>query len=216
MDIESTKNRLNVYRFLSSIYISEPTVKFIQEIKNNFNESCLKEAIYPLNIEMLKNDEEKVMEEFLSEYTRLFLGPGKHISPYASVWTGGEYHLRSSMTDKIKAFIESSGLNYIQDWHGFPDHIGILFEFMSHLIEKHVNAYLEKDFKEIDTCLVYEKRFFDQFISIWAERFCQEIEQKARLNFYKKMATLTIEFIEKERCILIKNNINHQEILTSL
>jgi len=84
-------------------------------------------------------------EDLAVEFTRLFIGPGPHISPHESVNTEThdvkEAALWSAQTVKVKKFIEAAGLEYDDSFSGMPDHVTAELEFMQRLAAKEAEAW---------------------------------------------------------------------------
>jgi TorA maturation chaperone TorD len=131
----------------------------------------------------------------------LFIGPGKHISPYESVHVGieGGGLLWGGATVKVKKFIESSGFEYKSDYCGLPDHIAVEFEFMHKLTEKEGKAWKKNDNNMALRYLEYEKKFIDEHLSQWIPQFCDRVIQESRVSFYQQIAKLTKMYIANEQ-----------------
>jgi TorA maturation chaperone TorD len=150
--------------------------------------------------DLLQKPEDELLEDLAVEYARLFLGPGKHISPHESVHfqrDDGQWgKLWGASTVEVKKFIESTGLNYTEEYKGLPDHISVEFEFMQQL-----TLHEEKVWKEADKAAGYrraEKKFVEEHLMRWIPGFCEKVIQEAELPFYRAMAALTRSFIEFE------------------
>jgi TorA maturation chaperone TorD len=136
----------------------------------------------------------------------LFIGPGKHIAPYESVYRDNGDALWSETTVEVKNFIESSGLEYSYNWSGLPDHIGVELEFMQRLTCHEKDAWTRDDKEIAIRCLEFEKRFIDEHLSQWVPIFCDKVKEETRVAFYGEMAEFTRQFIEFDSK-LIDNNL---------
>jgi len=136
------------------------------------------------------------------EYARLFLGPGKHISPHESVHhqrEGGQWgSLWGADTVEVKKLIESTGLEYQGSFKGMPDHISVEFEFMQQVTRREAEAWEAADSAAADACCRLEKKFIDEHLAQWVPGFCDKVIETAELPFYREMAALTRKFIEFE------------------
>lgn len=195
---EEAESRSYVYGFLSLVYRQEPTREFLAQIRRPEFVSALNELGLELDEAFCRSSEEELLEELTVEYTRLFLGPGKHISPHESVHREGEGLLWGDSTAKVKAFIESSGLKYASDFKGIPDHISVELEFMHRLLKEEVEAREKNDPGKLKKLLYLKKRFVDEHLLEWIPRFADKIAKETKLNFYRKIAILTKEFILSE------------------
>ena len=151
----------------------------------------------------LSQPEEQLLDELAVEYARLFLGPGKHISPHESVHhqkNNGQWgQLWGESTVAVKKFIESSGLHYNSDYSGLPDHISVELEFMQQVTLREEQAWAEEDKDTVSRCLKNEKKFIEEHLARWVPIFCEKVIQEAELSFYREMAALTKNFIEFEK-----------------
>jgi TorA maturation chaperone TorD len=152
--------------------------------------------------DLLQKPEEELLEDLAVEYARLFLGPGKHISPHESVHfqrDDGQWgKLWGASTVEVKKFIESTGLNYKEEYKGLPDHISVEFEFMQQLTLHEEKVWKEADADKAAGYRRAEKKFVEEHLMRWIPGFCEKVIQEAELPFYRAMAALTRSFIEFE------------------
>lgn len=205
MDV-TTENRSYSYGFLSIVYLQEPTKVFIKSLKDSNILNVLNESGLQFDEQITNDVNDKSLNDLVLEYTRLFIGPGKHISPYESVYRDNEDAFWSETTVKVKNFIESSGLKYSGNWHGLPDHIGVELEFMQRLTCHEKEAWTQQDTKTAIRCLELEKEFIDKHLIQWIPIFCDKVKKESRTAFYREMAELTRKFIDFDSK-LINNNL---------
>jgi TorA maturation chaperone TorD len=199
----AAQERSNIYGLLSIIYRQEPTSALIQQIKDPVFREGLAGAGINLEEEFFNQPEEKLLEDLAVEYTRLFLGPGKHISPHESVHheraADGDWgNLWGKSTVEVKKFIETAGLEYKSEYSGLPDHISVELEFMQEVIKRETQAWKENDREGALYCLKIEKKFFDEHLIRWIPVFFDKIISEAELSFYREMSRLAKSFIELE------------------
>lgn len=187
--------RSNIYGFLVLFYRREPNLTLLRRMR----EPDFIQALSRLGIEFekvfLEKSEQEILDEMIEEYTRLFIGPGKHISPHESVHCEGEGFLWGDSTVRVKNFIESSGLRYCSDFRGIPDHISVELEFMHRLVEAEVEARRKNDLTKLKKIQSLQRRFINEHISRWIPQFTNKIVRETKLDFYRKIAQLTKEFI---------------------
>ncbi len=204
MDV-TAENRSYYYGFLSTVYLQEPTREFIKSLRaSNFLDDLNKSD---LRLDKTINNDvsDNHLNNLVLEYTRLFIGPGKHISPYESVYRDNEDALWSETTVEVKNFIESLGLEYSYNWSGLPDHIGVELEFMQRLTCHEKEAWTQEDKKQAIHCLEFEKRFVDEHLSQWVPTFCDKVKEETRVAFYGEIADLTRQFIDFDSKLIDKN-----------
>ncbi len=201
--VETATQRSNIYGLLSLIYRTEVTKDLLAHIKKPEFLSVLSDMGAKLEDDFLKGPEDKLIEDLAVEYTRLFLGPGQHISPHESIHhdTGdgdwGQFWGRSTV--EIKKFVETSGLKFKSDYTGLPDHISVELEFMQLAAKREMQALEEKDNDGLLYCLKMEKMFIEEHLVKWVPIFCDKIISEAELSFYREIAKVTKNFMEFEQ-----------------
>jgi TorA maturation chaperone TorD len=200
---ELAGHRSNIYGLLATIYRREMTSDLLKQIKDPSMLGVLSTLGLKLNNGFLKKPEHELLEDLAVEYARLFVGPGKHISPHESVHHKKEGvqsgQLWGELTAEVKSIIESSGLEYISEYTGMPDHISVELEFMQQVILREAQAGQADDDKTALLCREHEKKFVDEHLFCWIPDFCEKVIKAAELSFYREMARLTHRFIEFEK-----------------
>lgn len=200
---EVAKQRSNVYGLLATIYHKEITKELLKQIKHPKFLEVLSDQGVKLENDILQKHEDEVIEDLAIEYTRLFLGPDRHISPHESVhherddgdW--GQFWGKSTV--EVKKFIETAGLEYKSEYTGLPDHISVELEFMQRTTEREAQAWEGKDNDGALYCLKMEKKFIEEHLVPWLPLFCDKVIKDAELSFYREMAKLTKSFVELEK-----------------
>ncbi|MBW1723856.1 MAG: molecular chaperone TorD family protein [Deltaproteobacteria bacterium] len=198
-------NRSNIYGMLALVYRQEMSSDLLKQVKG----TQFLEILTDLEAEgteeidaFLQKPEAELLEDLAVEYTRLFLGPGKHISPHESVHhqqDDGQWgKLWGASTAKVKKFVESTGLTYSEDFKGLPDHIAVELEFMQQLTLREEQAWMNADADAAVSCRQTEKKFIEGHLVRWIPDFCKNVMQQAELPFYRALAALTRSFIEFE------------------
>jgi TorA maturation chaperone TorD len=200
---ELAEHRSSVYGFLAAVYRQELTSELLQQMKDHRFQEVLSNLGVKLKNGFFQNSEKELLEDLAVEYARLFLGPGKHISPHESVHYKKDGvqsgQLWSEITAEVKKIIESSGLEYKSEFTGMPDHISVVLEFMQYVVQREAQAWEADDDKTALLCLKNEKKFVDEHLFCWIPDFCQKVIKAAELSFYREMARLTHRFIEFEK-----------------
>ena len=195
-------HRSHIYGFLAAVYRQELTSGLYQQMKDNEFQEVLSSLGVKLNNGFFENSEQELLENLAVEYTRLFVGPGKHISPHESVQHKKEGvqsgQLWGELTAEVKRIIESSGLEYKSEFTGMPDHISVELEYMQHVVQREMQAWKVDDDETARLCLKNEKQFVDEHLIRWIPDFCEKVIEAAEIPFYGEMAKLTRRFIEFE------------------
>ncbi len=201
--IDTAKQRSNIYGLLSLIFRTEISKQLLEELRSPAFLTILSEMGAGFDDDFLKIPEKKLVEDLAVEYARLFLGPGKHISPHESVHherdDGDWGTLWGKDTVEVKGFIESLGLEYKEEYSGIPDHISVELEFMQRLLEEEAAAREKKDEKGVQGFLEVEKLFFDRHLISWVPDLCDKVMEMADHSFYREIARVTKHFMEFEK-----------------
>lgn len=189
---------------MAAVYSEEPSKALIKQIKSPKFLNVLSNLEIRFDEDFISLPEEKLLDDLAMEYSRLFIGPGKHISPHESVHLkegNGSGLLWGEATAKVKKFIESSGLVYKYEYCGIPDHISVELEFVQKVTNQAVQTWENKDFDRMLYCLKIEKKFIEEHLIKWTPLFCDKIIKSAKLSFYREIAKLTksfMKFVQKE------------------
>ena len=200
---ELAEYRSSIYGFIAAVYRQEVTSELLRQIKAQQFQEVLSSLGVKLNNGFFQNAEKELLENLAIEYTRLFVGPGKHISPHESVHHKKEGvqsgQLWGELTAQVKNIIESSGLEYESEYTGMPDHISVELEYMQRVIRREVQAWENEDEVTARLCQKNEKKFVDEHLLGWIPDFCEKVIKTAEMPFYREMARLTRSFIEFEK-----------------
>lgn len=199
---ETATARANVYGLLAAVFRAEPSSSLLSRLRDPEMSGALAGLGLCLDEDLRGSPDEQLREDLAVEYTRLFLGPGPHISPHESLHVeegcgpdGGHW---GPDTVKVKNFVEAAGLTVGSSFPGMPDHICVEMEFMQMLAAREAEAWTEADEAFATNIQKIEKRFYDEHLSRWVGRFCDSVIQTSRHSFYRGIAEMTKGFIEYE------------------
>ncbi|MDA9982294.1 molecular chaperone TorD family protein [Gammaproteobacteria bacterium] len=191
--------RSQVYGLLTTVFRAEPSETFIRDLRGPRFVGAFSDLGIDLGEEFRTNPEDEIIEELALEFTRLFLGPGRHISAHESIYTevdGEVGGLWGAKTVQVKKFIETTGLDYESKFTGLPDHISVELEFMRKLAEWEAVKWSDDDSESANYCLTVQKKFIEAHLLKWAPKFCDEVIDKANMPFYRELAKITRDFLE--------------------
>ncbi|MDH3239645.1 MAG: molecular chaperone TorD family protein [Alphaproteobacteria bacterium] len=199
---ETAASRSNVYGFLAAVYRAEPSAALLAQLKSSEFANILESLDLSLGDDFHDTPCERLVEDLAIEYTRLFIGPGPHVSPHESMNVAfddpREATFWGSQTVKVKKLIEAAGLEYDDSFTGMPDHLSAELEFMQRLATKEAEAWAEPNDEFAANILKIEERFFDQHLSRWVSRFCDKVIEMSEHPFYERFAEMTKGFLEYE------------------
>jgi len=185
-----------MYRLLGRLYREEIDAELLEQLERDGALEALREAGLDIDV---PQDRPAWLEQLAVEYTRLFIGPGPHVSPHESVHApDGSNLLNSERTAMVRRFIAAAGFEFEPSYSGYPDHISTEFEFMEALIGCQLASLDEGNSEETDTSLMLQREFADRHLSKWLPAFCDRVAEQAELPLYASLASVTKEFIDIE------------------
>ena len=192
--------RSQFYALLAAIFNQEPGIEFLEQLRGEAFQSLLAQSGFSLGDEFTRESPDTLQKELSEEFTRLFLGPGKHIAPYESVQLKrGSGTLWGEETVMVKRFIEAAGFNYENDFIGIPDHISVELEFLSRLAGVEAGAWAAGNVVAADNALEWQRDFVSRHADKWMPDFCCKVTQQARLSFYGTFALVLRQFLAGEK-----------------
>ena len=133
--------RSRLYLLLARIFRAEADAALLGELRDPSLAGVFSE--FGIAIQAIAPDPRnpRELDSLAQEYTQLFLGPGKHVSPHESVQLeNGSGRLWGPETGVVKRFIEAAGFDYQEAFHDLPDHISIELEFLGQLASREAEA----------------------------------------------------------------------------
>lgn len=204
---ETAAQRSRVYGLLAAVYRREINAEMLALLREPRFAGLMGEVGFGWGRVLSEGSAEDVLEDLAVEYTRLFLGPGKHISPHESVQrTEGEGlkgRLWGDATVQVKRFIESAGFQYDEGYKGLPDHISVELEFMEALTRREEEAWAEGDEKAAAFCRGLQRKFLSDHVLRWVPQFCAKVCDTAESAFYRDLAAWTQRFMDFEKKDLV-------------
>ena len=190
--------RSGLYGLLASVYRAKPSA----EILRRLGEPAMREGLAAAGVstDIFTAPEPQLLKELAEEYTRLFVGPGKHLPPYQSVHlegSGGD--LWGADTSAVKRFIEQAGFDYAESFHGLPDHISVELDFLAQLTRLEAETWRNNDADRAYNCLKFQQEFMERHLGRWIPAFCTKVVERTEQALYREMAALTADFIAAER-----------------
>jgi len=203
---EMATARANVYGLLAYVFREEPSETLLAKLREPEFSGALKAIELSLDEMFDGSPPTKLVEDLAVEFTRLFIGPGSHISPHESMHVkarfGEKQALWGKQTVEVKKFMQAAGLKVDDRFGGMPDHLSAEFEFMQKLACEEASAWTEADAEFAGNLLQIQKRFYDEHLSKWVGNFCDRVIEASEHPFYGKFAGLTKGFLEYEGKIM--------------
>ena len=199
---DSAKSRSEIYRLLTTVFRKKPSEAFINELRGSRLSGAFSDIDVELGEKFYSDPESELVEEMAVEFSRLFIGPGRHISAHESIFAeidGDSGGLWGKATVAVKKFIETTGLNFEPKFTGLPDHVSVELEFMQKLSEWEANKWMQEDRNSAEYCQSVQRMFLEQHLLCWLPQFCDAVMAQAEMPFYRAMAELTKNYMEFER-----------------
>lgn len=189
----SIEEKAGVYAFLKVVFSTEPStalLKYLQtpEVLDSLRSTgaCLSE----------KDFSEPQLPQLLADYTRLFIGPMKHISLNESIYTEKTPQFWGDATVKISKLVDYLNLTLDEKWTQMPDHIVVEFELMQKLLEAKSEALNSNDQQTVQQCAKAINSLYDEHIVQWVPQVCDQVIDKAQTSAYKAIGMWTKTFIQ--------------------
>lgn len=195
--------RANVYGLLTVVFQEEPSSSFLTRLKDPEILGVFEALGLSLGDDFQDLPNDRLREELAIEFTRLFLGPGGHISPHESIHldrgSAKDADLWGQATVTVKRFMEGAGLAVEDDFPGMPDHISAELEFMRKLCEFEAAAWTREEEDTALNCQQVQQRFVEEHLIQWVPSFCDKVMDMAGMPFFKEMAKATKGFVDYEQ-----------------
>jgi len=194
---ESARDRSHVYGLLARVFRREVTPELLRELRQPALVEALAATGFTLERAFLEGPEHEVLEDLAVAYTALFIGPGKHIPPYASVhMPGSSGDLWGEATVWAKRFIEAAGFDYADEFHDLPDHLAVEFELMRNLWTREAEAIETGDTAAARAARELRTTFVRDHLVHWLPRFCDKVAAGAQQPFYTGIAKLAKALVQ--------------------
>ena len=139
-----------------------------------------------------KSGSEKSLDDLQSDYTRLFIGPGRVLTPpWESVYFSEERLTFQESTLQVREWYRRFGLQSDKLYQEPDDHIGLELEFVAHLAKQALLALEQNDQATFDAAIDAQKKFMSEHLGRWALGWCAQVEAQAQTDFYRGIALLT-------------------------
>ncbi len=191
--------RYQLYGFLANVFKQEPDEKLLLAIRNDRFKQQMTEIDIVLDENFYSQPIDVLKAQLGIEFTRLFMGPGKHISPHESVQSAqGSGILWGQETSAVKRYIEAAGFDFEQTFTGLPDHISVELAFLSKLCRFESDYWIQQQSVEALNVRDWQAYFLSQHADQWMVSFSQKVKAESRVSFYQAFSVLLAEFIKDE------------------
>lgn len=197
--------RAQTYALLAALYSAPPTEELAAMIRagglaqEEDSGSSLREAAEALTETFRKADTDGLPEDdIVAEHTWLFTLPSG-VVPHESIYTDENQRMGGRVTVAVKQLYDAAAAELTGACLELPDHMGVELEFMQFLCDLERQFWHEPNEEGMEKCLDFQDRFLKEHLLCWHRALCEKIQNASRLEIYRALATLTIEFLEAER-----------------
>jgi TorA maturation chaperone TorD len=195
----TARERSGLYGFLAEVFRAEPSRDLLRRIKDERFAAVLEAAGAHLREELTHQPEDALLEALAVEYTRLFLGPGRHVRPYAATYLGGPgASLCGQATIWVRNFMEAAGFALTPERRDLPDHVSVELEFMARMAMREAEALDAGDAAAASQSRRVQKEFLETHLGRWLPQFCGQAAGHAELSFYRELTRLAGHFLDSE------------------
>lgn len=192
------KERAATYRLLAELYRKELTEPLAKRIIDTQVLDSLARYGYERPDDFLDKDS---LRSLRLEFTRVFLGPGKHVQPYGSVHHPDDQkkgQLWGETTTKVRVFAKEHGLTFEgKAYDGMPDHIGHELELFALLLEGEAEAVASDETEKAERLENSQRYLHGEHLSRWIPLFCNKVEKETD-GLYAAIARLTRDLLGDE------------------
>ena len=190
--------RADGYRLLSACYY-QPEDAFLEENVFSQLKTALAKASPSGVIDAAALDDcfkSSGVDVLMLDYSRLFLGPFEILAkPYGSVYLDGEKIVMGDSTMQALALYREGGFDVAEDFLEMPDHIAVELEFL-YLLSFRIGK--ASDYEERARLIALKQKFLEEHLGRWVGTLSEAIRKGAQTDFYKRLATLTEQFVRED------------------
>ncbi len=199
-EAEIAAARSRVYHLLAEVFRAEPGPALVEMLRGREFQVVLDELGLTVGQDFAATPIPPLLEGLAVEHTRLFIGPGPHLSPNESVHVRKEGRAGAQFwgpeTAEVRVFMAEVGLSLAEDFTGMPDHVTAEFEFMARLAEHEAELWNRHDEPAARRCRAIQQRFLREHVAQWVPGFCDKVAGSTRLDFYRGIAKLAAAVVE--------------------
>lgn len=203
--LASLEMRSAFYRFLASMYLKELTEEQIAALGDMVvPEDTSLSAGYGLMKDYITHypPELDIRQNLAVDYASTFLGAGHYekliAPPYESVFLSPAHILMQEPRDEVVKVYASEGVRLDPSDDTPEDHMGFELQFMAELLDRQAAAFDSEDLDEARRLGEVSQGFLQDHLAKWTPMLCKAIDEHARTDFYKGVASLTRNFIQDE------------------
>ena len=175
-----------VLKLLSSMYLCKPSREAITGWLSLLRDDGMGLDDLSGALDAIDNASDRILEDLLWDYTRMFIGPYKlPCPPWESVYRSQAKLMMQDAADDVRRIYAAFGLS-VEETGVMPDHIGIELNFLALVYERAG----ERNGKRSDYIRIGDTFLNDHLIK-WVPQFTADMEMAAEAPLYKALAQTT-------------------------
>ena len=193
-------NRKFLYAYLSRAFAAKPDEAFLAVVADaHAQDECAllddersEGASLQRGLAALLAEDPNTLDQLRSEYTKLFIGPGKlPAPPWESVFVSGEPLLFQKSTLAVREAYRAAGFQAAGYPHEADDHLAIELAFMEKLAGRMGEAYAEADGARVGELARIQLDFLQNHLLVWVKSFADQLRAYGKVSsFYPSFAAL--------------------------
>lgn len=202
---ETLAARSYLYAMFQGLFGGDPTSDLLSALDADLvREACALTGIgepraFNAAVAAVRGGGAGALDSLQSEYTRLFVGPGKlPVMPWESVHTSGNPSLFQRSTLAVRAAYRAEG--FVPE--GYPrvadDHIALEAGFMSLLSDRAAECCSAGDDVGCQDALAASRMFLVEHLGAWIPSFVEDVVAQVTCPFYAEAALLLGEMMRAD------------------
>lgn len=207
----AAEERLGVYQFLSTVFCQALSLEIVERLLSKDQEETIAQQLLPKTdlhkvnegiclikafIQNARNKKPEEVQTLLAvEYTKLVRGLrpgyGPH-PPYESVYRSSSGNPSPVVLREVHSLYARLGVS--TQTHEQPDFIGLELDLMRYLLEKEIAAWKNGCVKKAVEILKHQWDLLNDHMNLWFPAYCQDMYDHAKLDFYKGIALITMDY----------------------
>ncbi|MBF0624714.1 MAG: molecular chaperone TorD family protein [Magnetococcales bacterium] len=196
---EEARARSGVYGLLARVFRAEADAALLRHLQSPEIVAALGRPGEELAAFLTRQGTDRTLADLAEEYTRLFLGPGPHLSLHEAVLVpGGAGLLWGRETAVVKTCMGEAGCAVADQAELLPDHLAVELEFMAHLCAEEAQGWLSGDAVGARNAAAWQTAFLNGHLGTWVGSVRERLEAARPSPFYAVFAELLCAFVRQE------------------
>lgn len=194
--VDELRARADVYRLLSGVFVEEPSVAFLDALRQPDSLRQLAEVGLAFGADFTDTPVDVLAEQLAIEYTTLFANSGG-FPPVESVRLFGRFKQEPNF-ETMQAYRRLGFVLRPGRFEVFADQLGVELMFVAELLDRSATALEGGDADAARRLEKEIKRFWVQHLGRWVRGYAQLVERTAEHSYFREMARFLRGFAGEE------------------